>query len=89
MFKGILKFIEGSKFKAFLIFRECWKVYRKYEQELEYSNDDNLLDPDFRSRLLLGLGLFYLIVSFLPKSLSALISIFGFIGNKEKGKLFL
>lgn len=31
MFKGILRFLEGSKFKAFLIFRECWKTYKKYE----------------------------------------------------------
>lgn len=31
MFKGVLRFLSGNKFKAFLIFRECWKIYRKYE----------------------------------------------------------
>lgn len=31
LIKGVLRFLSGNKFKAFLIFRECWKTYRKYE----------------------------------------------------------
>lgn len=48
------------------------------------------MDGDFKSRLYMGLGLFYLGISALPKSLTTLISIVGFTsGNKEKGKVYL
>jgi hypothetical protein len=31
MLKGVLRFLAGYKFKSFLIFRDCWKTFRKYE----------------------------------------------------------
>mmetsp|Transcript_15109 Transcript_15109/g.14689 ORF Transcript_15109/g.14689 Transcript_15109/m.14689 type:complete len:270 (+) Transcript_15109:1740-2549(+) len=96
MFKGVLRFLGGSKFKAFLIFRECWKTYRKYEQiYLKVTEKENkcsfpeYMDQDFLSRLFLGLGLFYLGISALPKSLSTISRIVGFSGNRDKGKAYL
>ena len=101
MFKGILKFLSGNKFKAFLIFRECWKTYKKYEHFIskpdneckenaqKATKDPLWLDADFKSRLLLGLGLFYLGISALPRSLTAIIRIVGFAGNRDKGKMYL
>jgi hypothetical protein len=38
---------------------------------------------------MIGLGLFYLGISALPASLTAIIKIVGFSGNKEKGKQYL
>ena len=47
-------------------------------------------DGDFRSRLLLGLGLFYLGISALPRSLTTIITLVGFTsGNRGKGKQYL
>lgn len=93
MFKGILRFLSGHKFKAFLTFRECWKVYKKYESIItkkETSKKLLFLDEDFKSRVYLGLGLFYLGISALPKSLTTLIRIVGFTsGNREKGLGYL
>ena len=94
MFKGVLRFLSGHKFKAFLIFRECWKIYRKYETILlkyKLSNDQReRFDGDFKSRLYLGLGLFYLGISVLPRNLTTLIRIVGFTsGNREKGLDYL
>ena len=97
MFKGVLRFLSGHKFKAFLIFRECWKVYRKYESILpKILNSDKtnrkyeFFDGDFESRLYLGLGLFYLGISALPKSLTTIIRIVGFTsGNRSKGLEYL
>ena len=93
MFKGVLRFLGGYRFKAFLIFRECWKTFRKYEQIMikigsnEKDSKYPYFDGDFRSRLLLGLGLFYLGISSLPRSLTTIITLVGFTsGNREKGK---
>jgi hypothetical protein len=48
------------------------------------------MDPDFKSRLYLGLGLFYLGISALPKSLTTFIRIVGFTsGNRDKGLHYL
>ena len=48
------------------------------------------MDDDFKSRVYLGLGLFYLGISALPKSLTTLIRIVGFTsGNREKGLSYL
>ena len=46
-------------------------------------------DDDFKSRILLGLGIFYLGISALPKSLNTIIKIVGFSGNKLKGIHYL
>ncbi|CDW85401.1 UNKNOWN [Stylonychia lemnae] len=101
MFKGVLRFLSGQKFKAFMIFRECWKTYKKYEQilqtKLKISEDDIqndkkywYFDGDFKARLYLGLGLFYLGISALPKSLTTIIRLVGFTsGNKDKGGQYL
>ncbi len=94
MFKGVLRFLAGNKFKAFLIFRECWKTYRKYEAIYAKIEEKKVgrpiyFDEDFESRLLLGLGLFYIGISALPKSLTAIVRIVGFSGNREKGKVYL
>ncbi len=35
MFKGVLKFLSGNRLKAFFIFRECWKTYKKYQSLIE------------------------------------------------------
>ena len=88
MFKGVLRFLGGQKFKAFLVFRECWKIYRRFEQLMQ----KGLLaeDPDVESRVQLGLGLFYLGISALPKSLTTLIRLVGFTsGNRERGITYL
>jgi hypothetical protein len=47
------------------------------------------MDGDFTSRLLLGLGLFYLGISALPRSLTAIIRIVGFTGDRDKGMRYL
>ena len=101
MFKGVLRFLSGHKFKAFLTFRECWKVYKKYEGILSKVGDEEdeillatkrlqYMDGDFKSRLYLGLGLFYLGISALPKSLTTIIRLVGFTsGDREKGLQYL
>jgi len=87
-FKGVLRFLAGSRFKAFLTFREAWKTYRKYEPLANKKSDDTL-DDDLRSRVLLGLGLFHIGIAGLPRSLTAIIRIVGFSGSKDRGKAYL
>eukprot|EP00347_Sterkiella_histriomuscorum_P010935 403374369 len=103
MFKGVLRFLSGQKFKAFMIFRDCWKIYKKYEQifNSKLKTSDGVekqtigtkyeyFDGDFKSRLYLGLGLFYLGISALPKSLTTIIRIVGVTsGNRERGRIYL
>jgi len=85
--KAILKFLAGGKFVGFLLFRECWKNYKKFEEKL---NDKNYYDLDTVCRIKFGLGLFNIIFASFPKALSALIRIIGFQpGNKEKGLEYL
>ena len=67
-------------------------MYKKYQDLVD--SDKSILkntkyDGDFRSRVLLGLGIFFLGISALPKSLTAIIRIVGFAGNKEKGQQYL
>lgn len=84
-----------------MIFRECWKTYKKYEHilttkiknpddEIQKESKYQYFDGDFKSRLYLGLGLFYLGISALPKSLTTIIRIVGFTsGNRDRGRQYL
>lgn len=91
MFKGVLKFLEGSRFKSLMIFKDSYKIFRKYEQYLgrqEYEIP-YWFDCDLRSRVQLGLGLFNLGLAALPKSLAAIIRLVGFSANRERGRELL
>ena len=84
MFKGILKFLRGNRFKAFLTLRDCWKSYRKFERLIEKEPQE--FDDDLKARVYFGLGIFQVLVSALPRSITTLMTLVGFSGNREKGK---
>ena len=56
MFKGILRFLRGNRFKAFLTFRDCWKNYKRFESMVEKHPEN--FDDDIKSRVYFGLGIF-------------------------------
>ena len=72
LFRSVLLFITSQKIKAFLAMRDSWKIFRKFERLL------GQMDPDIESRVLLGLGIFYLAVSLVPMSIATLLKIAGF-----------
>ncbi|CAG9331076.1 unnamed protein product [Blepharisma stoltei] len=80
LFKSILLFVSGQKLKAFICMRSAWKLFRKYENSLS-----TIKDEDLKGRVIFGLGLFMLIVSLVPSSISTILKLAGFTSNKERG----
>lgn len=81
LYKSIILIITGQKFKAFINLRNCWKAYKKFE--------GSSLDRDMRSRVELGLGLFLLLISLAPTSVSTILRLAGFSSNREEGLFHL
>jgi tetratricopeptide (TPR) repeat protein len=78
LFKSIVLIITGQKFKAFISLRSCWKTYKKYETS-------QILDPDVKARVQLGLGIFLLLLSLAPASICAILRLAGFSSDKARG----
>jgi tetratricopeptide (TPR) repeat protein len=80
LYKGILLLVSGQKLRAFIVMRTAWKTLKRYE-----SSVNSIRDSDIKSRVLFGLGLFSLVVSLVPYSISTILKLAGFAGNKDKG----
>ena len=65
-------------FKAFINLRNSWKTYKKYESS-------QIFDTDIRARIELGLGIFLLLISLSPVSVSTILRLAGFSSNREEG----
>ena len=78
LFKAILLVITGQKFKAFINLRNCWKSYKKFEHNAN-------LNGDMKSRVELGLGIFLLIISLAPVSVTTILRLAGFSSNRGEG----
>jgi Protein of unknown function (DUF3808) len=78
LFKSIILIITGQKFKAFISLRNCWKTYKKFEKK-------SGLDLDMVSRLELGLGIFLLLVSLSPSSVTTILHLAGFSSSRDQG----
>ena len=78
LFKSVVLVLTGQKFKAFISLRTCWKTYKKYEFI-------NIEDMDIKARVELGLGIFLLILSLAPASVSAILRLAGFSSDRSKG----
>lgn len=78
LYKSIVLIISGQKFKAFISLRNCWKIYKNYENV-------HIEDPDIKARVELGLGIFLLLISLAPISISTILRFAGFSSDREKG----
>lgn len=78
LYKSIVLIISGQKFKAFISLRNCWKIYKNYENTL-------IEDLDIKARIELGLGVFLLLLSLAPVSISTILRLAGFSSDREKG----
>lgn len=84
LLKSVLLLVSGQKLKAFITMRSAWKNYRKYESILFKIEDSDML-----GRAYFGLGLFMLIISLVPTSISAILRLAGFCSNRDKGLDYL
>ena len=84
LLKSVLLLVTGQKLKAFITMRSAWKNYRKFESSLF-----KIQDSDMLGRAYFGLGLFMLIISLVPTSISTILRLAGFCSNREKGLDYL
>jgi hypothetical protein len=54
-----------------------------YSNKGENSNDDNKVDDDFRSGVLLGMGVTHLVLSLLPGRIVPILELFGYKGERK------
>jgi tetratricopeptide (TPR) repeat protein len=84
LLKSVLLLVSGQKLKAFITMRSAWKNFRKYEISLS-----KITDSDILGRAYFGLGLFMLVMSLVPASISTILRLAGFASNREKGLEYL
>ncbi|KIJ30491.1 hypothetical protein M422DRAFT_214577, partial [Sphaerobolus stellatus SS14] len=70
------------------IYRLLWKYIQTMDDEAVVAGKgphDSDIDNDFRSGVYLGVGLTHILLSLLPKSISVIMEIFGYKGDRHEG----
>lgn len=88
LLRAIGQLMMNSYLKGGLNLRKAWGCFYKLIQEVE-KDVDNHIPEDLKLTIKYGTGVFYAFLALVPASLMTLLSIIGFVSDKELGEKYL
>jgi len=86
LWKGLLLLQNNSPVKGGLALRKSWMIYKAIHANIEKGEKYH---QDIRDVCLTGVGTFYYIMSIMPSTVAKVLTLIGFVQNREQGIAYL